>query len=303
MRFTAELPIGVIAPVGEFQSLAAIAEMGRALEAAGIDAAFTTDHPAPDSEWLHSVGHDALDPFTALAFVAAATTRLMVHTGIIVLPYRHPFVTAKAAATLQVLSAGRLILGVGVGYQRSEFAALGVDFARRGALTDEALAAIRAAWAGGPVTMRGSGWEATGNEPRPVPDTAPPIWIGGCSPRALERAARWGDGWCPFWANPGMGKADADSGVRSLEHLHEMIGRIGEQRAALGRDGPFDIVLGPRMRIKDTRPESAARFIAACTELKAAGVTWASVNIAHPSRAGYIELVQWFGEAVAPYCR
>ena len=302
MKFTAELPIGVIAPPGEFQSMAAIAAMANALEGAGIDAAFTTDHPAPDAEWLHSVGHDALDPFSALAFLAAASERLMVHANIVVLPYRNPFVTAKAAATVQVLSGGRLILGVGVGYQKTEFDALGVDFRRRGALADEALATIRAAWAGGAVVLAGAGFSAAGNEPRPVPDPAPPIWIGGASEKALERAARWGDGWCPFYANSGMGKADQDSGVSSLDHLHELIGRLRERRAALGRSGPFDIVLGPRMRIKQATADVADRFVAATQELKAAGVTWATVNIAHPDRATYVGLVNWFGEAIAPRC-
>jgi probable F420-dependent oxidoreductase len=303
MRFTAELPLGVVEPAGEFQSLPAIAEMAGALEAARIDACFVTDHPAPDAEWLHGVGHDALDPFASLAFVAAASTRLMLHTNIVVLPYRNPFVTAKAAATLQVLSGGRLILGVGVGYQKTEFEALGVDFQRRGALTNEALDAIRRAWAGGPVVMRSSTFDAAGNEPRPTPQPAPPIWVGGASEKALERAARWADGWCPFYANPGMGKADQDSGVRSAEHLAELIARLRDLRAGLGRTGAFDIVLGPRMRIKDASPQTAERFLKALDELEAAGVTWASVNIAHPSRAAYVELVRWFGEEIVPRAR
>ena len=298
MKFTAELPLGVTAPAGEFQSMAAIAEMAGALEVAGVDAAFTTDHPAPDPDWLHSVGHDALDPFAGLVFVAAASTRLMVHTSIVVLPYRNPFLTAKAATTVQVLSGGRLIMGVGVGYQESEFRALGVDFRRRGALTDEALEVIRAIWAGGSVTWQGANFAASGNEARPSPSPVPPIWVGGASGKALERAARWGDGWCPFYANPGMGKDDADSGVRSMEHLSDLIGRLHEKRSALGRADPFDIILGPRMRIKEASCAAADRYLRALDELRAVGVTWATVNIAHPSRAAYVELVHWFGEAV-----
>lgn len=303
MKFTAELPLGVIAPPGEFQSMAAIADMAGALEQAGIDAAFTTEHPAPDADWLHSVGHDALDPFAGLAFVAAASTRLMLHTSIVVLPYRNPFLTAKAAATVQVLSGGRLIMGVGVGYQAAEFAALGVDFRRRGALTDEALAVIRQIWAGGGVTMTGSNFAATGNEARPVPAPAPPIWIGGASGKALARAARFGDGWCPFYANPGMGKDDADSGVRSMAHLSDMLARLAELRAEQGRADPFDIILGPRMRIKEPTQAAADRYLAELDALRAAGVTWATVNIAHPSRAAYVELVDWFGQKVVAQSR
>jgi probable F420-dependent oxidoreductase len=277
--------------------------MAAALEAAGVDACFITDHPAPDAEWLNSVGHDALDPFAGLAFVAAQSRKLLLHTNIVVLPYRSPFVTAKAAATVQVLSGGRLILGVGVGYQKSEFDALGVDFRRRGALTDDYLQVIRQAWAGGAVTAKGLGFRAASNEARPVPRPQPPIWVGGASGKALERAARWADGWSPFYANPGMGKADQDSGVRSMEHLCELIELLQATRAELGRDGPFDIVLGPRMRIKDPSSATAERFLAALDELKAVGVTWATVNIAHPSRAKYLELVQWFGEEVIARAR
>ena len=279
--------------------MAAIGDMTRALETARIDACFITDHPAPDAQWLRQgLGHDALDPFAGLAFVAAASTKLMLHTSIVVLGYRNPFLTAKSAATLQVLSGGRLILGVGVGYQKAEFDALGVDFHRRGKLADEALEAIRAIWAGGAVTLRGMDFAAPDNEARPVPDPAPPIWVGGSSDKALERAARWGDGWCPFYATPGMTKINENSGVRSDEHLRELIARLQDKRAELGQAGPFDIVLGPRMRIKQATPETAERFLTELAQLQQAGVTWATVNIAHSSRAAFVELVQWFGEEV-----
>ena len=189
MKFTMNIPVGDIKP-GEFQTAAAVAEMAQALEAAGVDACFVTDHPAPSAEWLHAHGHDALEPFTALAFVAAATSKLMLHTNILVMAYRNPFLTAKAAATLQVLSGGRLILGAGAGYQKVEFDALGVDFHKRGALFDEALDVIRLAWGGGAVVKEGRGFNAIGNEPRPAPSPQPRIWIGGGSGKAVERAAR-----------------------------------------------------------------------------------------------------------------
>lgn len=300
MKFTAELPLGVIEPPGEFQSPGAVREMAAALETAGIDAAFITDHPIPDSAWLHGFGHDALDPFAALAFLAAASEKLLLHTSIIVLPYRNPFLTAKGAATVQVLSGGRLILGVGVGYQKGEFDALGIDFSKRGALTDEALEAIRRAWMPAVLHMAGSNFTAAGNEARPVPDPAPPIWIGGSSPKALERAARWGDGWCPFYATPGMSAINAESGIRSIDHLRECIDRLNGHRAALGQNGPFDVVLGPRLRIRQANAETADRFLQGVQDLSAAGVTWATINLAHPSRAAYLELVEWLGCDVLP---
>ncbi|MCB2073766.1 MAG: TIGR03619 family F420-dependent LLM class oxidoreductase [Novosphingobium sp.] len=304
MKFTLEFPVNVVDPPGEFQSMPAIREMAEALEQAGIDACYVTDHPAPDSNWLKAAfGHDALDPFAGLAFVAAASSKLLLHTNIVVLPYRNPFVTAKAAATVHVLSGGRLILGVGIGYQKVEFEALGSDFHRRGKLTDEALAAIRAAWTGGGVEISGSGFRAQGVEPRPAPNPPPPIWIGGGSEKALDRAAQWGDGWCPFYAAPGMNKINQDAGIQSIEHLREQIARLQEKRAALGKTAPFDIALGPRMRIKRADAASAQRFLDEIGPLQEAGVSWATVEMIHPSRAEYIELVHWFGEEVVAKTR
>jgi len=297
MKFTMNIPVGVIAP-GEFQTAAAIQDMVSALEAAKVDACFVTDHPAPSAEWLHAHGHDALDPFTALSFIAAKTTKLMLHTNILVMPYRNPFVTAKAAATLQVLSSGRLILGAGAGYQKVEFEALGVDFHKRGAIFDEALEVIRLAWAGGAVVKQGSNFNAAGNEPRPVPATQPPIWIGGGSGKAVERAARWGDGWSPFFAAPTMTKANQESGIHSVAQLGENIVKLQEMRAALGKTSTFDIAIGAQAKLDYTSRASADQYLDAVNELAEVGVTWVMVEPPHPSRQGFIDNVQWFGDEV-----
>lgn len=297
MKFTLHIPVGETEP-GEFQSFSAIQEMAGALEAAGADACYVTDHPAPSAEWLHANGHDALDPFTALAFVAAASTKLMLHTNILVMAYRNPFLTAKSAASLQVLSGGRLLLGVGAGYQKVEFEALGVDFHKRGALFDEALEVIHLAWAGGAVVKQGRNFNAAGNEPRPALGNPPPIWIGGGSAKAVERAARWGDGWCPFFAAPQMTAANQESGIHSVEQLGEKITELQKMRTALDRNGPFDIVIGPRMRLKFGVRESAERYLEALGGMAEAGVTWSMVDPPHPNRQAYLEHVQWFGEEI-----
>ncbi|HEX7819246.1 MAG TPA: TIGR03619 family F420-dependent LLM class oxidoreductase [Sphingobium sp.] len=297
MKFTLDIPVGVITP-GEFQSFEAVRAMATALETAGVDAAYVTDHPAPSSEWLHANGHDALDPFTALSFVAASTTTLRLHTNILVMAYRNPFLTAKAAASLHTLSGGRLILGVGAGYQKVEFEALGVDFHKRGALFDEALDVVRQAWAGGAIVWQGRNFNATGNEPRPALSSPPPIWIGGGSGKALERAARAGDGWCPFFAAPTMTAANQESGIHSVEQLGENIVQLNEMRAAANRSGPFDICIGARKRLKFGDGDSAATYVDAIGEMAQVGVTWTMVEPRHSSRQEYIDNVQWFGENV-----
>lgn len=299
MKFSMAIPVGDIAP-GEFQTMEAIREMATALEQAGVDACYVTDHPAPSSQWLHDsgMGHDALDPFAALSFIAAASTRLMLQTNIVVLPYRNPFITAKAAATVQVLSGGRLILGTAPGYQKSEFEALGVDFHKRGKIMDEALDTIRLAWAGGSVVKEGLTFNAPGNEPRPVPNPAPPIWIGGASDKAVERAARAGDGWCPFFSDPRMSEINQQNAVRSVEHLVERINEIHELRDKYGRTGAFDVELGPRENPGFGTSGGKQAYIDAVAELAEVGVSWTVVDVPHPSRAAYIENVHWFGEEI-----
>ena len=298
MKFTMDIPTGNITP-GEFQTGAAISQMAEAMDKAGIDACYLTDHPAPDATWLHANGHDALDPFSTLAFIAARTERLMLHTNILVMAYRNPFLTAKASATIQTMSGGRLILGAGAGYQKAEFDALGADFQKRGKLFDEAIDTIRMAWAGGVVVTQGANFNAVGNEPRPIPSPQPPIWIGGGSPAAVKRAALRGDGWSPFFAAPTMTAANQESGIHSVQQLGETIKRIHAMRAEAGRGGPFDVAIGAKANVRGLNAENAERYIAAVLDLAAVGVTWTMVDVPHSSRQHFIESVDWFGREIS----
>lgn len=299
MKFALHMPIADIAP-GEFQSIAAIRQMSSALEAAQVDGCYVTDHPAPPSEWLHNKGHDAVDPFTGLAFVAATSARLQLLTNILVLPYRNPFLTAKSAATLQVLSEGRLILGVGLGYLKGEFDALGVNFHERGVLADEALEVLRLAWAGEGVTKQGINFSAAGIDPRPIPDPAPPIWVGGATDKAARRAARWGDGWCPFLAS--QSRFNKDVAIQSLDELGRKIEDVMSMRHAAGKSGRFDVAIGLDPPESCT-PNEAERLLQTIDDCAAVGVTWMYVDLPHPSRAAYLEMVEWFGEEVAARTR
>lgn len=300
MEFMLALPLGRVHPKGEFQSGSAVREIAAALEAAGVAGATLSEHPAPSAEWLHNdpAGHDALDPLTALAFIAAVTTRLKICTNVLVLPYRNPFLTAKAAATLQVLSDNRFILGVGVGYQKIEFDALGVPFAQRGALTDEALETIELAWRGGSVVKQGRAFNAVGNEARPAPSPPPRIWIGGGSDKAVERAARWGDGWQPYFSVPTNDPVIRQSAVVSMEHFAEKAGRLKELREKFGRSGPFDLAVGAPFRPRTTTPSDADRFLENAFELQKHGVNCVWTPLHAPSRAAFLENVAWFGEAI-----
>src|SRR5207244_4032473 len=129
-------------------------------------------HPVPGARWLEMGGHQTLDPFVALGSAAAVTTRMRLLTYLAVVPYRNPFLLAKAAATVDKLSNGRFILGVGTGYLKSEYFALGVDFDERNALFEEAIDALRLHWKGDSFSYEGRHFEARDviARPRPVQD-------------------------------------------------------------------------------------------------------------------------------------
>ena len=205
----------------------------KAAEAAGFDSVWTAEHvvlpdpqappsPAPPQMKL-------LDPAVALSFLAAHTTRLLLATGIIILPQRNPVVLAKELASVDRLSKGRLVFGLGAGYLKPEFQALGVPFGDRGKRTDEYIEAIVALWTQEKPEYKGE-YVAFGGiqaNPHPVQKPHPPIVVGGMSPSGLRRAARYGNGWYGF-------ALDLDATRHALEGL-----RAAEQRfdrsAALGR--------------------------------------------------------------------
>ena len=168
-------------------------------EALGYHFLMISDHVAITADVEERYPAPFYDPFTALAWVAGITRRVELGTTVIVLPYRHPLLTARMGANLDRLSGGRFILGVGAGWARQEFAALGVPFERRGAITDDYLAAIRTLWTQDVATHRGPfvSFQDVRTGPRPVRTPHPPIWVGGSSDGALRRVARHADAWHP----------------------------------------------------------------------------------------------------------
>ena len=143
---------------------------------------------------------DWIDPMIGLSFAAAATSTIAIGTGVLLLPEHNPVVVAKQAATLDTLSRGRLTLGIGVGWSREEFDALGVPFERRGARTKEYVEAIRTLWRDDVASFDGEfvNFDAVRVNPKPVRDRRIPIVLGGNSDTALRRVAAWGDGWYGF---------------------------------------------------------------------------------------------------------
>jgi probable F420-dependent oxidoreductase len=175
-------------------------------------------------------GGDALEQLALAAFVAARTHTLRLVTSVMILPYRHPVLAAKMLATIDVLSRGRLTVGVGVGWLREEFEALGApEFERRGAVSDEILEIFRTLWTACPASFEGRFFRFRDVHCRPAPlqTPHPPIWVGGHSRAALRRAARYGNGWHPVGATPAamLGPAELGKLLDELRALTEAEGR------------------------------------------------------------------------------
>jgi probable F420-dependent oxidoreductase len=219
----------------------ALDEVARAVEQAGFDGLSLTEHPVPGARWLANGGHQTLDPFVALGFAAAVTTRLRLLTYLSVAPYRNPFLLAKAAATVDKLSGGRMVLGMGTGYQKSEFFALGVDFEERNALFDEALEVLPLHWRGEPFSFAGRHFDARDVQARPRPVQDPvPMWIGGNSRLSRRRAAERAQGWMPMVGGSGMSSTARTPQIAGTRMLADMITEVQRDAAAAGR-GPVDI--------------------------------------------------------------
>lgn len=300
MRFTVQLPTDNVAAPDEFCTGDAIGEMAQAAEAAGFDACFVTDHPIPAARWMEGGGHHTLDPFVALSFAAAATSRIRLQTHVLVLPYRNPFLTAKAAATLDVASGGRLILGVATGYLKGEFAALGVDFEERNELTDEALDAMQRVWSGEPFTLDGRRFAAGGNValPRPLQKPRPPLWVGGNSKRAIRRAVESADGWLPFPTPASLSRHVRTAAIESLDDLAARLAYAREHAAAVGRTEPLDVCFVPfGFEIFARREPSPERLAAHVEALDRLGVTWLAITVPCETRSEYLEKVSSLGGA------
>jgi probable F420-dependent oxidoreductase len=242
-----------LAVLGEYADPRVAVALALEAEAAGWEAFFVWDHLA--FVW----GVPAAEPWVTLAAIAQATTRLRLGTAVTPLARRRPQVLANTVATLDVLSQGRVILGVGLGGRPAEFSAFGEDAEPRARAEqlDESLAVLTGLWSGAPLTHHGQHYTVEGVTLAPLPVQRPrvPIWVGGHTLPALRRAARW-DGW--------LEAADDEASARLAqpEHIAAKLAYIRQQRAAAD---PFDVVV-----TGFSQPGDEARL----REYAGAGVTW-----------------------------
>jgi len=272
---------------------AELAAVARAADAAGFWYLGVCDHVAIPESRSATMGTTWWDTVATLGWLAGITTKARLLSHVAVVAYRHPLQTAKAWSTLDTVSGGRALLGVGAGHLEAEFALLGIDFAARGAALDEAIDALRAAFGNEYPSVDGPIWSFTGlgQRPRPVQVGGPPIWIGGSSKPALRRAAERGDGWLP------QGPVSAEAIAFLLEHRRTTVG-----------EEPFDIgalvgavyVGEPDWDVGPCLSGSPAKIAHVLHKYAAMGVGQVQVRFRSRSVDELIEQVGRFGAEVGP---
>ncbi|MFG2791460.1 LLM class F420-dependent oxidoreductase [Streptomyces sp. NPDC048419] len=275
-----------------------LVEIARTAERAGFDYVASCDHVAIPRRLADAMSTVWYDPVATLAFLAGVTERVRLLSHVAVVGLRHPLLTAKQYATLDHLSAGRLILGVGAGHVREEFDVLGADFERRGAVLDESIDALRAAL--GPQEFpehhgKVYDFEGLGQRPRPAQEKVP-VWVGGSSPAAVRRAALKGDGWLP--------QGDP------RDRLPQQITRLARLRAEAGVEEPITVgaiteplyVGAPDWDVgRRTLAGPPDRLAESLRAYRAMGVHQIQVRFRCRSRSELTDQMAAFGADVAPH--
>jgi probable F420-dependent oxidoreductase len=237
------LKVGVVLPTYRRLATAENIRLAAQLsESLGFDSVWVTDHVVVPSASVDAFGPAFYEAVTVMSYVAAITSRVQIGAAILIVPYRHPLVLAKMLATADQLSAGRMILGAGLGWLDSESSLMGVPHKQRARIADEALGAIRACWEADQPEFHGDVYDFAGFHfaPRPHANRRLPIFIGGASTAALRRAARFGDGWI------GDGQ--------TFEELEVALGQLVNQLEAHGRElGEMEVAMRTGLQVAADR--------------------------------------------------
>ncbi len=264
-----------------------------------------------DSKYPYTVGGgfpgqgDAFEQLTLMSFIAAKTETLRLVTSVMIVPHRNPVVTAKMLATIDILSKGRVTVGVGVGWLREEFEALSApDFARRGAVSNEYLEIFKKLWTEDPVSHEGEfySFKELRCMPHPVQNPHPPIWIGGHSKPALRRAAKYGDGWHPVGSIAAVPLPPEEllKHIDELKRMTEAEGRNPDAMTICYKTPLYDS--GMAVDGADRKPfsGSAEQIAEDVRAFQAVGVSEIVFDFRSPTLAESLDRMTVFSEGVMP---
>lgn len=326
MKFGVSIPGSLTMPSPREVDAALVADLAKRVEDLGYDYISAADHTFVPDYWKTVIGTTFLDPFAALLWYGAHTTRVKLFLACLVMPYRQPLTTAKTLATIDQLTGGRVVLGVVPGYLEEEFAAFNLPLEDRGRMTEEFVRIMQHVWTSDNAAFVGDHYEFSDLEIRPRCRQEPhiPIWFGGSSKRSIRRAVELGSGWAPlaFEVTPPQyvaahagdlrGKALPTSGT-TPERLREGLAYAREVADSLGREPDLEVVVypgRPRSAAAESDasvPYSGRRARVADDEMvewlnafAAAGATGFSVHVRDRSVADFVEGLEHFATHVAP---
>lgn len=292
MRFGLTTPVVTLVPRSHaaWEATAGPTEL-RAIAAAADRLGFhhlsCSEHAAIPASAALQRGGRYYDPAATLGFLAACTTNVRLLTHVVVLPYHHPVEVAKRYGTLDRLSGGRVILGVGVGSLKEEFELLGAVFDGRGPRFEDALRALRACLDERQPHYEGSHYRFAGFVLDPSPlQTHVPLWIGGQSPRSLRRALRFADGWDPF--------------RYSADQLEELLARARNWPEWRERESPFDLALSPEAPLDLSSDAGVESALATAERYRGLGATVLNLRFRSATLPHYVEQLEIFAARVAP---
>lgn len=284
---------------------AAVRRFVRAAEEVGFEAIGFTDHPAPSANWVERDGEGVADSISALGFCAAITDRMRLLTWLLIPAYHNPFQAAHQIATLDALSGGRVTLGLGTGYLRSELFAAGTDPSNRLKEFDARLELMIEAWSG--VTLNASGTGYSGRSVKVLPPIVqrphPPLWIHGNSPWGTRRAARYGQGWIGMLGSGPLLETIRTMPIPDVDALKVSIDQLRTEIARAGRsDGDVEIIVTGNWSYLDVRngwPTDA--YLEEVARLESLGADWIVITVCGDDAGAAEETVLKFGaEIVRP---
>ena len=297
-----KMKFGIALPnFGKYAKRDAILSVAKTAETLGFDSIWVSDHIViPESH--KGFGNLFYEPLITLTYIAALTTKIRLGTSVIILPYRNPIVLAKMVSTLDVLSNGRVILGVGAGWLKEEFQALGVSYEKRGTMTDEYFKVLKTLWSQEKPKFSGkyNKFAEINFLPKPIQKPYPPIWIGGHSRKAIERAVNLGDGWHPVGLTP-------DEIKEKAKYINKILAEKKRRKSdfVISLRKNLQIKRGSEKEIKEgdereTLRGTTEKIIEGIEKYKNSGVSHLIFHILSGSLEGILETMEIYSRDIRP---
>ncbi|HET8907767.1 MAG TPA: LLM class F420-dependent oxidoreductase [Ktedonobacterales bacterium] len=307
------MQLGVFLPIsGRATGPDTLREAAQSAERQGFDAVWSADRvvtpweirtPYPyaeNHEFIVPPDRPFLDSFTCLAYLASCTQTITLGISVLVLPYRHPLYWARVAASIERLAQGRLTLGVGVGWMEEEFAALGVPFKQRGAMTDEQLQILDLLWTQEHIGFHGKhyAFDDVAFYPKPIQQPRIPLWVGGEGAAAQRRAGRYGDAWFPYFVS--ISPDELRAGYDNARREAETAGRTGDA-VKLTVCRPIELTRDPVPQDERVLRGSPEQLVEALAAYRAIGVEHLALQFMVPRWPDRVEQIERFASEVLPH--